>query len=544
VPATLQPYPPATLVALALESARQRPDSPALLFKGASLSYGALARQLKAFAAALAALGLQKGERLALLLPNCPQSVICQLGGWLAGAVVTPLNPLYTGRELELALNQSGASTAVVMTRYYDKLKQIQAKTGVRRVIATSIKEYLPGVLRLLFTLVKEKKEGDRIRLAAEDNWLQGLLAQFDGAPPPQVTLNPGDAALLLFTGGTTGVPKAAIGDHASLLASGMQIHAWFEKDLVEWQAVIVALMPFFHVYGNAGALSVSLVGRNPLALAPNPRDLDDVLDTIQKTRPAFVPGVPSLFNAISNHPRVLAGKVDLSSIKACISGAAPLLAEIKQRFEALTGGRLVEGYAMTETMMAAIITPLYGVYKPGAVGIPAPDVEIRIVDLELGETTLGPNQPGELLVRAPNLMRGYWENPTETANMLRDGWLYTGDIGYIDEDGYLFLVDRKKDLIKPGGFQVWPREVEEIIATHPAVAEVGVAGVPDIQQVEAVKAWVVLQPGASLSADELRQYCKARLAAYKVPRQVEFVDSLPKSQVGKILRRELVKKG
>jgi len=296
-----------------------------------------------------------------------------------------------------------------------------------------------------------------------------------------------------------------------------------------------------FHAYGLAGVLATGLVGHNTFALIPNPRDLNDLLVTIQKVKPAFLPGVPTLFNALLNHPKVKSGQADLKSIKLCVSGASSLLAETKQRFESLTGGRIVEAYAMTESMLGATMSPVFGKYKPGSIGIPLPDVEVRITDVDTGQGDLAPGEVGEILLCAPQTMQGYWNKPDETANILRDGWLYTGDIGYQDEDGYVFIVDRKKDLIKPSGFQVWPREVEEVIAADPAVAEVCVGGIPDAFSVEAVKAWVVLQAGQEISAAELRAYCREKLAGYKVPKSVEFRDSLPKTTVGKILRRELV---
>jgi len=310
-----------------------------------------------------------------------------------------------------------------------------------------------------------------------------------------------------------------------------------------DWDDIIMLNMPLFHVYGMGGVFPTGLVAHAPLGVVPNPRDMEDMLAVIKKIKPAFLPGVPTLFNALLNQPRVQSGKVSLRSLKLNISGASPLLAEIKQRFEKATGGRIIEGFGMTETMMATITTPTMGLYKPGAVGIPLPDIELRVVDADTGEKEMAPNQVGEFIIRAPNLMKGYWGKPTETANTIRDGWLYTGDLGYMDEDGYMFIVDRKKDLIKPSGFQVWPREVEEVIAAHPAVAEVGVAGVPDLHQGEAVKAWVVLRAGQTVSVDELREYCRQKLTGYKVPKHIQFIDSLPKSTVGKILRRELVAK-
>lgn len=540
VPHTLKPYPGHTLLEVVRDSARQRPDHPALYFKGAHMSYAELERQTDAFGAALAALGVKKGDRVAMLLPNSPQSLIAQFGAWKAGAIAAPLNPLYTAREVEHALVECGAETVVVLTAFYDKIKAIQARTELRNVIATSIKEYLPPGLRVLFTLLKEKKEGHHITLQPGDLWLQGLLRQYVHVPRPDVAITPEDAALILFSGGTTGLPKGAVGDHHALLEAAMQIHAWSSPISEEWSDVVMLPIPLFHVYANVGAMGKALVGHNPVSLIPNPRDLGDLITTIRQVKPGFFPAVPTLFIALMAHPDVQAGKVDFKSMKLCISAAAPLMAETKQRFEALTGGKMVEAYGLTESMLASVITPVKGLYKPGAVGIPLPDVEVRIANAETSEGSLAPGEIGEVLIRAPQLMRGYWQRPTETANAIRDGWLFTGDLGTLDKDGYLTIVDRKKDVIKPSGFQVWPREVEEVIASHPAVAEVGVAGVPDEYQGEAVKAWVVLREGQHITEEELREFCRDKLSAYKIPRQVAFADSLPKSMVGKVLRRML----
>ena len=542
VPHSLAPYPERTLIDIVSETASQRPDHPALLFKGSVISYAGLEAASTAFASALVDLGVKRGDRVALLLPNTPQMVLCLLWTWKAGGIVAPLNPLYTEHELEHALSDIRAETIVVLTPFYNKIKAIQSRTRLRVVIATNIKEYLPPSLRILFTLVKEKKEGHRIALQAGDLWLGDLLQKHRAATLPDVAVKPSEASILLFSGGTTGTPKAALGSHQGLVMSGLQIQAWFKGMLVEWEDIIVLNMPLFHAYGLAGVFSAGLVGHNPFAVIPNPRDLDDMVETIHKVRPAFLPGVPTLFNALLNHPKVQAGKADLKSIKLCISGASPLLAETKQRFESITGGRICEAYALSESMLATTMTPLHGAYKPGSVGLPLPDVEVRITDADSREGELETEQVGEILLRAPQLMLGYWEKTDETANAIRDSWLFTGDIGYMDEDGYLFIVDRKKDLIKPGGFQVWPREVEEVLASHPAVQEVCVGGVPDPYQVEAVKAWVVLLPDQQVSADELRDFCRENLAAYKVPKLVEFRDSLPKTTVGKVLRRELAR--
>ena len=544
VPKTLKPYPEITLIETLRETVQIKPEFPVLLFKGEPMCAMDLEELSNSMAAALIAKGVKKGDRIALLLPNSPQSFIGMFGIWKAGGIAVPINPLYTENELEFALQECGATVVIVLSSFYNKLKAIQAHTKVGLVIATNIKEYLPPLLRLLFTLLKEKKEGYRITLQAGDVWLGELLDQYVSSPKPSVEVKPGDPAIFLFSGGTTGTPKCAIGSHQALVISGMQISTWFRANTTEWQASIMQNMPLFHVYGLAGVMPTGLVGHNTLVLIPNPRDMKDLLETIHKVKPNFLPGVPTLFVALINHPDVQSGKVSLKSIKNCISGAAPLLFETKQRFETLTGGNIVEGYAMTESMMATVITPVGGTYKPGSTGLPVTDVEIRIVDADTGQVEMPTGQVGEITVRCPQVMLGYYQHPTETANTIRDGWLFTGDLGYIDEDGYLFIVDRKKDVIKPSGFQVWPRDVEEVIASHPAVAEVGVAGVPDAYSGEAVKAWVVLREGQQLTEEELRAFCHTKLAAYKVPKHIEFRDSLPKSMVGKVLRRELVTPG
>ena len=317
-----------------------------------------------AFGAALAGLGVQKGERVVLLMPNCPQLVVAQLGAWQVGAIVAPMNPLYTEHELEHMLQVCEAETAVVLTPFYAKVKAVQPRTSLRRVIATNIKEFLPPLLRFLFTFAKEKKEGHRIALQPGDFWLGDLLRRYAGAPPPAGVVSPDDPALLLFTGGTTGTPKGAVGTHRALVMAGMQIHTWMDALLKPWDDIILGNMPLFHVYAQGGVLPTALVGHQPLVLVPNPRDLDDLLATIHKARPTFLPGVPTLFIALLNHPKVAGGKADLRSLKLCLSGAAPLLAETKERFEALTGGRIVEGYGLTESMMATVVTPLAGAYK------------------------------------------------------------------------------------------------------------------------------------------------------------------------------------
>lgn len=541
VPYSLAPYPQCTLLDCVTNSFRQRPNHPALLFKGKQISYAELEQLSNIFAAALIEQGVKKGEHVLMLLPNCPQSIISQLGIWKAGAVAVPLNPLYTEHELEHLLTDCSAETAVVLTPYYSKIKSLQPHTRLRRIIVTSIKEYLPLLPRLVFTLLKEKKEGHSITLQ-QDLWLCDLLRQHAGAPRPHVSVNPNDPALLLFTGGTTGTPKGVVGTHHSLLMAGMQLHAWFGIKLVDWDDVIMLIFPLFHVAGNVGVLATSLIGHNPLVIVPDPSNINDLVATIHKVRPAIFSGVPTLFIALLNHPDVKAGKVDFRSIKLCISGASQLRVETKERFEAVTGVRMVEAYALTESMMAAVIGPVHGAYKVNAVGMPLPDVDIRIADMDTGQGSLPFGEIGEILIRAPQIMQSYWHNPSETDSIVRNGWLHSGDLGYLDEDGYLFIIDRKKDMIKSSGFQVWPREVEDVIISHPAVAEVGVAGIQNNYQHEAVKAWVVLRPGHQVTADEIKDYCHERLTPYKVPKYIEFRDSLPKTIFGKVMRHTLVR--
>ena len=546
VPASLIPYPERTLVDYLDALARDHADKPALLFKGTSVSYRQLDAESTAFAAALQGLGVRKGDRVALVLPNCPQFLIAEFGAWKVGAIVVGVNPTYTERELEQTLDAARAETVVTLTPFYERVKRAQGRAGVRHVIATSIKEYLPPTLRLLFTLFKEKKDGHRIHLASGDLWMRDLLHAHKRAPRPDVAVGPGDRAVILSSGGTTGTPKGVVGLHRHYVAAGRQLYEWTKSAKRPWVDVIMLPLPLFHVYANVGVQPLAFIGPNPLSLVPNPRDIDDLLKTIQQVKPAFFNGVPTLYTAILNHPDVRAGKIDLSSIKLCFSGSAALMAETKRQFEEKTGARIVEGYSLTEGMMACCVNPVQGPNKIGSIGLPLPDVDVRIVDVETGKTEVPSGEVGEMIMRAPQCMSEYWNNPLETAEALRarnnEGvWLHTGDLAYMDEDGYVFLVDRKKDMLKTSGFQVWPREIEEVISAHPAVLEVGVAGIPDAVKGEVAKAWVVLKSDAGpATADEIRAYCRERLAPYKVPAQVEFRTELPKTMVGKVLRRVL----
>jgi len=547
VPATLT-YPDGTILDWVAETARRLPDHPAILFKGTTISYGALERLSDACAAALQSLGVARGDRVALVLPNCPQFVIVELAVWKLGAILAPLNPLYTEAELETALSESGATIAVVLTRYYERLKRVQPKTSLRQIVATNIKDYFPPLLKTLFTLFRERRDGDRISLTSGDHMLAALLKRHAGATPARVPLGPHDPAVLLMSGGTTGTPKAALGTHSAYNFTARQVATWIGSVMRGREDVWLVPLPLFHVYVNVGVQAIAFASGATMSLVPNPRDLPDLLGTIRKVKPAFFCAVPTLYVALLNHADAHPGAIDFTSIRFCFCGASALLADTKRRFEALTGGVIVEGYSLTEAMMALCANPVKGPNKIGSVGMPFPDVLVRIYDAEDGTRILGTGDVGEIAMSGHQLMDGYWNRPDETAVVLRDHvdadatrrWLHTGDLGYLDSDGYLFIVDRKKDLIKTSGLQVWPREVEEVLATHAAVAEVGVAGVPDQVKGEIVQAWIVLRAGQTASEADLRAFCRTKLAPYKVPARVEFRTELPKTMVGKVLRRAL----
>jgi len=522
-------------------SARTYGSRPCAIFKGHVVTYAEMDELTDRLAAGLAALGVKKGDPVGIFMPNSAQFVMAFYAILKAGGVVVATNPLYSAREIEHQLNDAGIEIMLVMSNFYNLVKGVQPKTRLRRLVVTNIKEYLPGLMRTLFTLLKEKKGGHRVALAEGDLWLQDVLGRHERRERPALEIGPEDVALFQYSGGTTGLSKAAVATHRNLVANTLQIHSWMTQ-CRDGEEIVLMAIPMFHVYGMVAGMSFAVRSGASMVMIPNPRDLKDVLENIDKVQPTVFPGVPTMYNAINNHPDVAAGKYKLTSIKACISGSAPLLRETKDRFEALTGGKLVEGFGLSEAPTATHCNPLLGENRSGSIGLPFPDVDCRIISLDDGVTVLAAGEIGELAIRSPNVMRGYHNMPTETTNSLRDGWLFTGDIARMDPDGYFYIVDRKKELIKPGGFQVWPREVEEEIAKNPKVLDVGVAGIPDAYRGETVKAWVVVRPGETLTEEEVRAWCKERMAVFKVPTQVEFRAELPKTTVGKILRRELVR--
>lgn len=540
VPTTID-YPRITSFELLERTAEKYPDQSCTIFKGAVITYREMNEITDRLAAGFYNLGVRKGDRVGVFIPNTPQFVIAYYALLKIGAVVVATNPLYTKREIVYQVNDAGVELMVLMTNNYETVKDIQDQTSIKQLVVTNIKETLPPLLRVLFTLAKEKKSGFKVTLRDNDVWMQDLIKGFKPEDRPKVDVSPEDTALFQYSGGTTGVSKGVIAMHYNLVANTYQMDAW-NPTSEEGKEIFLMAIPLYHAYGMVAGLNYGIKLGASFVMVPDPRDMQDVLTNIQKFKPTIYPGVPAMYNAINNHPDVLSGKYDVSTIKVCISGSAPLMRETKETFERITGGKLVEGFGLSETPVATHCNPILGPNKTGSIGLPLPDVDCRIIDLDDEVTELNPGEIGELTIKGPQVMRGYHNMPTETENALRDGWLYTGDIAYMDEDGFFYIVDRKKELIKPGGFQVWPREVEEVICTHPAVLEVGVAGIPDPESGEAVKAWVVVKPGQSLTCEEVVEWCRKDLAAYKVPKQVEFRNELPKTTVGKILRRELVK--
>jgi long-chain acyl-CoA synthetase len=537
-------YPHKSLPILLNEMAAKYPQRPAMIFKGNQISYQKFNRSVDRFTAVLQGLGLQKGDRMAVHLPNCPQFPIAYYAILRAGGVVVPCNPIYTARELKHQINDSGSRFILTLSSTFSNVESIRSETRLEHVIVACVKTYFPPFLRMLFTVLMEKKLGHRVSIAGhpDTSWFSDLLATAPSEPQPE-EIDLDDLAVLMYTGGTTGVSKGAQLTHKNILVNAQQAYAWIGGD--EGQDSTLTTLPLFHSYGMTMCLNSSVIAAGTMILILDPRDTRDILANIDKHRPTYYPGVPAMYVAINNHPDV--GKFDLSSIKSCCSGAAPLPVEVQTRFQEITGARLVEGYGLSEAAPVTHGNPAYGENRIGTIGLPWPDTEARIVDVDDGERVLAPGEVGELVVRGPQVMRGYWNMPTETANVLcpdpEDGglWLHTGDMAIMDEDGYFRIVDRKKDMILgAGGFNVYPREIEDVLYEHPKVLEAAVIGVPVEGKGERPKAFVVLKPDQTASEEELIEFCRQNLAPYKVPKFVEFRDSLPKTLVGKVLRREL----
>ncbi|MDZ4721119.1 MAG: long-chain fatty acid--CoA ligase [Roseiflexaceae bacterium] len=551
VPHTLQ-LPETTLNTFLAESARKYPYNTATNFVlsyvageritvGGQLTYLKLQELVDRFATALYSIGVRKGDRVALMLPNSPQYVIAFFAAAKIGAILVNNNPTYTARELKHQLTDAGAETIILLNLFWPRLKEVLSETPIKRVIISYIYDTLGFPFNLLVKS-KQKKDPAWADVGPGDQVLffKELLHKHAPTPPPQ-QVSPDDVALFQYTGGTTGLPKAAMLTHRNLVTNTLQIASWL-TDKKPGQEKVMAAIPFFHVYGMTVAMIFAVSLGSELVIVPNPRPIENVMNIIQKERCTIFPGVPAMYIGIVNHPKV--GQYDLTSVRACISGSAPLPMEIQERFGEITGGRLVEGFGMTELSPVSHSNPVYGTRKKGSVGIPLPETDAKIVDLDNGaDLPFGTDKEGELLVRGPQVMKGYWGRDDETAQTIdANGWLRTGDICKVDADGFFFIVDRKKDMIIASGFKVLPRDVEEVLFQHPKILEAVVVGIPNpARGDDTVKAYIVPQPGQQPTIEELRDFCKERLAPFKIPREWDFRDELPKTMVGKVLRRVLV---
>ncbi len=525
-------YPKITLPQMLEQTEAKYPNNTALIYFGNRIAYAQLLDHVNRLAAGLQALGVQKGDRVALMMPNCPQFVIGYFGAMQAGGVVVATSPMYTPREAEHQWRDSGAETVIVDNRLYPVVKAVRDKLPLKNVIVTGIRDYYPTHFAALQKSLRRKSKYAR-RKTQDVAW-HDVLSTSSALRPP--SLKPSDLACLQYTGGTTGTSKGAMLTHANLVINAYQtVHV-----LMRGQASVetfVCALPLYHIYAMTVVMLASVLSGSTNILLPR-FELKAALNIVKKYHPTLFHGVPTMYVAFNNAPNV--ERYGFHSLKYCLSGGAPLPVEVQQKFEALTGGKLVEGYGLTETSPVTHVNPLFGIRKVGSIGVPIPDTDAKIVDLETGTRDLPPGEVGEIVIRGPQVMKGYWNNPEETAHALRDGWLYTGDIAKMDEDGFFYIVDRKKDMIIAGGFNIYPREVEEVLFEHPKIKEAAVIGVPDTYRGETVKAFVVPKDGATLTPDEIITFCRERLAAYKVPRLIEFRDAIPKTGVGKYLRRAL----
>jgi long-chain acyl-CoA synthetase len=539
IPAVLS-YEDKPLYSFLKESAEEFPDKVSIHFQGKELTFREVYESALKFAAYLKSIGLQKGERVAVMLPNCPQGVISFFGILMAGGVVVQTNPTYTERELEYQMKDSGAKMILVMDILFPRASAVASRTDIEHIIVTAIKEYLPFPKNLIYPFIQKKQYGIVINVEHEGNhhlfseiMKRKITEEVETVP---IDVN-NDLALLQYTGGTTGFPKGVMLTHKNLLANTKMCNAWLYKNK-RGEERILAILPFFHVYGMTTVLVLSVMEGNTMIIMPK-FDVETTLKTIQKQKPTMFPGAPTMYIGLLNHPDI--AKYDLSSINACISGSASLPLEVQEQFEKITGGKLVEGYGLSETSPVTHANFIWDQPRvKGSVGLPWPDTDSAILSLESYEE-LPPNEIGEIAIKGPQVMKGYWNRPDETEKTFKNGWLLTGDLGYMDEQGFFYVVERKKDTIIAGGFNIYPREVEEVLYEHEAIQEVVVAGIPDPYRGETVKAYVVLKKNVRVTEEELNEFARKNLASYKVPRSYEFRDELPKTTIGKILRRVLI---
>ena len=504
-------------------------DSVFIRYKETVFSYRQIGEYVAQIRKFLFGNGIQKGDRIGLAMPNIPQFVIAYYGILSAGGVVVAMNPRYTGKEFRQLINESDVSVIFCMDAHQELLIPMHSEGILETIISTSVDDY--------------QSLGDQGHLKKSYKNSIGfnelLMNEIETGDEKKPDISPNDAAIFQFSGGTTGYPKPAIGMHKNIIANAIQFSKWC--DLEQGKETILAAIPLYHVYGMVLALNMGIAIGAQIILVDDPANIEYLLSQIDAHKATFYPGVPTMYHAINNHQNGQNQVYDLKSIKACISGSFTLHPKIKQEFERITGGKLIEGYGLSEAPTATHCNPLYGTNKEGSIGLPLPDVDAKIVDITTGKKEMDIGQTGELIIRGPQVMLGYHNNIEETENTIRNGWLYTGDIATMDSDGYFFLVDRKKSLIKVNGLQVWPNEIESVVNAHPDITESAVGGVPDFESGERIICWVVLDQGAILDTDILRDWCKESIASYKVPNEFIVVDKLPRTGVGKILRRELI---
>ncbi|MGD6802501.1 long-chain-fatty-acid--CoA ligase [Rossellomorea aquimaris] len=532
-------YTPKPLQDYLTKAAELYPDKSAIHFMGKEINYRDLYNSALKFANYLKTLGVEKGDRVAIMLPNTPQSVIGYYGVLYAGGVVVQTNPLYMEREIEYQMKDSGAKVILTMDILFPKVTKVMKETSLQHVIVTAIKDYLPFPKNLIYPFIQKKQYNIVVKVEpSEKNHLFTDIMKTADSTPIDIPLDfEEDLALLQYTGGTTGFPKGVMLTHKNLVSNAIMCDTWLYK-CKKGEEIVLGILPFFHVYGMTTVMILSVMQGYKMVLLPK-FDAETTLKTIQKQKPTLFPGAPTIYIGLLNHPNLK--KYDLSSIDSCISGSAPLPVEVQQKFEEVTGGKLVEGYGLTESSPVTHSNFLWDRERvKGSIGIPWPDTDAAVFSMETGEK-LPPNEIGEICVKGPQVMKGYWNRPEETEMTLKDGWLLTGDLGYMDERGYFYVVDRKKDMIIAGGFNIYPREIEEVLYEHPDVQEVVAAGIPDPYRGETVKAYIVLKENSKLTEEDLDSFARKHLAAYKVPRIYEFRDELPKTAVGKILRRALV---
>ncbi len=522
------------------DAVKNYPDNLAIYYEGVEITYRELGELVDRAAYGFTKLGVKKGDIVALMLNNCPQFIISYFGALKCGATIVPVNPLAMPKELRSYLQDSGAKTIIVLNFFYRVVEAVRNETNLENVIVTAGWDMMSKMKQILAPKLayrKEMKEVPPLRNGDHiwNDWMANTLPE-----APSVTIDSvNDIAVYQFTGGTTGVPKAAMLTHDNLKANCEQCSAWMEWIAERGKESFVAALPLQHIFGQTISMNLAISWGSTIVLIPNARDIKHVLELIDRTKPTFFPIVSTLAISIYSHPEV--DKYDITSLKLSIAGAMTLPPEVTRRFEEETNSIIIEGFGLSEASPVTHANPLdKDLRKIGSIGLPFPSTDCKIVDLEDQSKDLPIGEIGELAVKGPQVMQGYHNRPDETADVLKDGWLFTGDIAKMDEEGWTYIVDRKKDVINASGYKVWPNEVEEILFEHPKIRETAVIGIPDEARGETVKAFIVLEPGETLTIEEIRTFSKEKMAVYKVPTDIEFVKTLPKSQIGKVLRREL----